>query len=205
MLYTDVVICAAALIIAIWFRPWQMLRAAPLQNSWLTCLLVLPWMWGAQRLLPPGLALQLSGASLLVLMFGWPLAIITILLIAAIGGWLANAPLHQMLMLATWNGVVPATLALGIGLTIRRLLPKHLFIYILGRGFIATGLAMSVAGCLSVLLHPQRPDTELSLVMLAHILMASGEAFATGMLTAIFVAFKPEWMVTWSDRRYLSN
>jgi uncharacterized membrane protein len=25
----------------------------------------------------------------------------------------------------------------------------------------------------------------------------------TGMLTAIFVAYRPEWLLTWSDRRYL--
>ena len=27
----------------------------------------------------------------------------------------------------------------------------------------------------------------------------------TGMLTAVFVAFKPEWLATWSDRLYLSR
>ena len=35
--------------------------------------------------------------------------------------------------------------------------------------------------------------------------MAWGEAFATGMLVAIFVAFKPEWLATWSDARYLTD
>jgi uncharacterized membrane protein len=33
--------------------------------------------------------------------------------------------------------------------------------------------------------------------------MAWGDAFVTGMLTAIFVAFKPAWLATWSDRLYL--
>jgi uncharacterized membrane protein len=33
--------------------------------------------------------------------------------------------------------------------------------------------------------------------------MAWGEALLTGMLTAIFVAYRPEWLLTWSDRRYL--
>jgi uncharacterized membrane protein len=34
-------------------------------------------------------------------------------------------------------------------------------------------------------------------------LMAWGDAFLTGMLVAIFVAFRPEWLATWSDQRYL--
>ncbi|MEN9472183.1 MAG: hypothetical protein RLZZ495_272, partial [Pseudomonadota bacterium] len=34
-------------------------------------------------------------------------------------------------------------------------------------------------------------------------LMAWGDGFMTGMLTAIFVAYRPEWLATWSDRIYL--
>jgi uncharacterized membrane protein len=42
-------------------------------------------------------------------------------------------------------------------------------------------------------------------MVVAQWLMAWGDAFLTGMLTAIFVAFRPEWLLTWSDRRYLEN
>ena len=34
-------------------------------------------------------------------------------------------------------------------------------------------------------------------------LMAWGDAFLTGMFGAIFVAFVPQWLATWSDQRYL--
>jgi uncharacterized membrane protein len=33
--------------------------------------------------------------------------------------------------------------------------------------------------------------------------MAWGDAFLTGMFGAIFVAFVPQWLATWSDTRYL--
>ena len=46
-------------------------------------------------------------------------------------------------------------------------------------------------------------DTSLSLV--ARWLMAWGDAFTTGMLAAIFVAFRPQWLATWSDRLYLGR
>jgi uncharacterized membrane protein len=39
--------------------------------------------------------------------------------------------------------------------------------------------------------------------MLGRWLIAWGDAVATGMLTAVFVAYRPEWLLTWSDRRYL--
>jgi uncharacterized membrane protein len=37
------------------------------------------------------------------------------------------------------------------------------------------------------------------------LLLASGEAFLTGGLTAIFVAYRPQWMLSFQDARYLSR
>jgi uncharacterized membrane protein len=56
---------------------------------------------------------------------------------------------------------------------------------------------------MSAYVQPPPESTELGSVLLGHWLMAWGEAFSTGMLVAIFVAFKPEWLATWSDARYL--
>jgi uncharacterized membrane protein len=76
-------------------------------------------------------------------------------------------------------------------------------VYILGRAFIATALAVTLTGYLAVLAS-HKPDTlDTDEWMLAHWLLGWGEAISTGMLTAIFVAFKPEWMLTYSDQRYL--
>ena len=33
--------------------------------------------------------------------------------------------------------------------------------------------------------------------------MAWGDGTLTGMVCAVFVAFKPEWLATWSDTLYL--
>ena len=60
----------------------------------------------------------------------------------------AAAALHR----GVWLGVVPATLAMALGAALRRWLPHHLFVYILGRGFFATAVAGSLAGALSVAL-----------------------------------------------------
>jgi uncharacterized membrane protein len=192
-----------ALTLALLFKPWASLRAQGLQHPWLGCLAVLPWLWAVQRLLPEGLPLQLSGACLLVLMFGWPLAVLTLLPVAALGAWLAGAGLDQAVALAFWNGVLPATLGLLIGLATRRWLPRHLFVYILARGFFGTAIAMGLAGVAWEFWRPQPPGSEFTTLLLGHVLLAWGEAFATGGLTAIFVAFLPHWLLTYSDARYL--
>ncbi|MGE5453313.1 MAG: hypothetical protein ACM3VZ_15900 [Acidobacteriota bacterium] len=207
------------------FKPWLALKHQPLQHPWLAAMVILPWVWWLQQLLPSGVALRVGGASLLVLMFGWPLAIWSLPVVAAgsvlIGAYgprfgispqtlpTSDATLSlaqrgvEMGATLVWTGIVPATLALLIGLGIRRWLPNHLFVYILGRGFFGTALAISLTGVLGWLTGrvPVTMNTEEWL--LGHWLLGWGEAISTGMLTSVFVAFKPHWLLTYSDARYL--
>lgn len=199
----SLVVVIVALAVALALRPWRQLRGAPIWHPWLACLVLLPWVWAAQRVMPGGVAVQLSGACLMVLMLGWPLAVLSLVPIAAVGAWLGGIAWPMALDHLAWNGIVAATLALAIGLATRRWLPKHPFVFILGRGFIVTALAMMGAGTMSTYLTPPSESTELGSVLLGHWLMAWGEAFSTGMLVAIFVAFRPQWLATWSDARYL--
>jgi uncharacterized membrane protein len=150
---------AAGAGVALWFRPFAVLREHALRAPWFAVLVILPLAWSTLRV-PGGPSLQLSGACLLVLMFGWPLAVWTLLAIAAIGAWLLGASPAQAIELAAWHGVVPATLALGVGIAIRRWLPSHLFVYILGRGFIGTALALMAAGAVATFVRPLPATTD---------------------------------------------
>ena len=201
----------AAAVLALRFKPWQTLRRSELRHPWLAMLVLLPWLWSTSANLPGGLPLQLSMAALTVLMFGWPLACLSWLAAALAAAWLARPavgadPLAWALLageIAAWNGVLPGTLGLGLGLATRRWLPPHPMIYILARGFAATLLAMAATGALWVATQPLPAGAEAASLLLGRWLVAWGDAVITGMLTAIFVAYRPEWLLTWSDRRYL--
>jgi len=199
----------AALVVAVPFKPWQVLRHEPLQNPWLVAMMALPVMWWTRHLLPSNVALHTSGAALMVLMFGWPLTMWSMPLVSlaaavlALRSWPPAAAWAEMLAQTVWSGVIPATLSLLIGLGIRRWLPHHLFVYMLGRAFIGTALAITATGALA-LIAQHKPDTlDAEEWMLGHWLLGWGEAISTGMLTSIFVAFKPHWLLTYSDQRYL--
>lgn len=202
---------AAAAGLALAFRPWTMLREPALRHPWLAALVLLPWVWSTAAHLPGGLPVQLSLAALTVLMFGWPLAAWTwfaaALAAAALGrpavvgdlaGWAQSAA-----SIALWNGLLPGSFALVVGLATRRWLPHHLMVYILARGFFATLVAMSVTGAIWVATQPLPPGSEPAAMLVGRWLIAWGDAVATGMLTSIFVAFRPQWLATYSDRRYL--
>ena len=202
-LWLDALIVLPALATALALRPWRAVGVLGPPWPWLALWVGLPLLWGADHLARMPIVQPLSGAALLVLCAGWPLAMLallpTALLTMASSGLDAAEALHRL----AWLGVVPGTLALGLGLALRRWLPQHLFIYILGRGFFATMLACGTAGALALLLTGAPVGSEASDVMLARGLAASGEAFITGMLVAIFVAFRPQWLATYSDRLYL--
>ncbi|MDD2535847.1 MAG: hypothetical protein PHW78_04655 [Macromonas bipunctata] len=194
-----------ALMLALMLRPWRMFAGpgATLLSPMAAALALLPWLWLLPHQLPQGLQLQFSGASLLVLMLGWPLAVLVLALVAlavwAIGPSDAVAVLSQWV----WIGLVPATLALLLGAAMRRWLPPHLFIYTLGRGFLGTALVVFGSGVLYENLHDLLGGVTLHDALVARWLMAWGDAFLTGIITAVFVAFAPQWLATWSDARYL--
>ena len=206
---------AVALAISLWLRPWRMLsrqalekdgpsEPSPLVTPLLATLVVLPWLWALPTLHRMPLQLQWSGACLVVLMLGWPLAIPALVAVGGIAAVLSpSLDWADAVGAIAWQGVVPATLALALGAVIRRLIGTQPFVYVLGRAFLGTAVCLFLANVLGQWSGHSLPGVDGDLSLVARWLMAWGDAFVTGMLTAIFVAFKPEWLATWSDRLYL--
>lgn len=199
----DLLLAMSALAAALLARPWRALAADGPPWPWLAWMLVMPWCWSVDRLGHMPLLQPLSGACLLVLMAGWPLAMLALVPVTLATVWLTGLGWEPALARAVWLGVVPGSLTLLLGAAVRRALPHHLFVYILARGFFATALACGLAASVPLLWQAPATGTELADLLLARGLMASGEAFLTGMLVAIGVAYRPEWLATYSDRLYL--
>lgn len=206
---------AVALAMSLWLRPWRMLsrqalekdgpsEPSPLVTPLLATLVVLPWLWALPTLHRMPLQLQWSGACLVMLMLGWPLAIPALVAVGGIAAVLSpSLDWADAVGTIAWQGVVPASLALALGAVIRRLIGTQPFVYVLGRAFLGTAVCLFLANVLGQWSGHSLPGVEGDLSLVARWLMAWGDAFVTGMLTAIFVAFKPEWLATWSDRLYL--
>lgn len=205
-----------ALAVALAARPWRMLASRkPLAHEahgapsalWtplLATLVCLPWLWALPTLHAMPLQLQWSGACLVVLMLGWPLAIPVLITVGLAAGLISPAlAWADALSAIAWLGVVPATLALGLGALVRHYTGTKPFVYVLGRAFLRTVVCVFAAGALSQWSGRLLPGVDDELSLVARWLMAWGDGFVTGMFAAIFVAFKPDWLATWSDRLYL--
>ncbi|RYF25458.1 MAG: hypothetical protein EOO33_09450 [Comamonadaceae bacterium] len=214
----ETALALVALAAALAAQPWRLLgsravagepgqrAASPLLNPLLATLVVLPWLWALPTLHAMPLQLQWSGACLVALMLGWPLAVPVLLAVGGIAGLLSpSLAWDEALRLAVWQGIVPATLALGVGVLLRRLTGAQMFVYVLGRAFLGTSLCLFAASTLAQWAGHALPGVGEHLSLVARWLMAWGDAVVTGMLCAVFVAFRPDWLATWSDALYLQS
>lgn len=202
----DLLLCVLALGLSLLARPWRAARAA-LWTPALALLVLLPWAWALPRLHAMPLSFQLSGACLAALVLGWPLAVPMLSVVAVIAELIAPTSAGDLLHQLAWQGLVPASLSLAVGTGVRRWIGANPFLFILGRAFLGTAAAVFVANLLAGALAQAGGRTvphDLGLsAPVAWLLMAWGDAFLTGGATAIFVAYRPQWLSTWSDHLYL--
>ena len=212
----DVALLVVALTTAMAMRPWRLLSnrkalvtqnhgdSSPLWTPLLATLVILPWLWALPTLHHMPLQLQWSGACLVMMCLGWPLAVPALSLVGGIAYALSpGLDVAEALRLTVWHGVVPATFAMLWGALLRRWLGTKVFAYIFGRGFAGSVISLFLAGMLSAALGHQLPGVNEDLTTIARWLMAWGDAVVTGMVCAVFVAYKPQWLATWSDDLYL--
>lgn len=94
---------------------------------------------------------------------------------------------------------MPATCLLAFGVLVRRWLPKHLFAYILGRGYLGTLLTSLALGA-----GFQSEAISARDLLVANVLISTGEASVCAMLVAILAVLRPQWLATYSERLYRS-
>jgi uncharacterized membrane protein len=195
----------------------QLLQNAPSQHVYFGAMVILLLIWGIKAGISPGLGYHHLGATLFTLMFGWPLAIIglSIILLASIllpHGEMQNALImHSELIALGVNGflsiVVPVFTSVAILKLTQRFLPDNFFIYIFVIAFFGAGLAVAASRFSSLLLlalvsaYPDSKLFEESLIYTP--LFMFPEMFVTGMLISIFVVYRPEWVITFDDERYI--
>jgi uncharacterized membrane protein len=203
------IVYALLLFLAGYRAPWQSLKDETHLHVFLgSCVLLMP-LWLIKTPILPGLDYHYLGATLMTLMFGWRLAIVgmsVVLVAAVLNGNLdwASYPLNTLVM-----GAVPVAVSYWLLRAIERWLPPNYFVYVFAGAYGGAALALvaTVLSALTVLWlsgvygFAQISDKYFPLILL----LAVPEAFITGIVIALLVTFRPHWVSTFDDNRYLKE
>jgi uncharacterized membrane protein len=185
---------------------WAMLKDAANLNVFLAAGVAVLGLWLIKTGVKPGLNFHLLGATALTLMFRPLFALLAIALItAAVTFWQGEYAAFA----ANWllMGAVPVGVSWALFRLVDGKLPNHLFIYVFLNAFFGAALAVTAVGLASTAFAALAGAYPLAYLLDEYLpyylLMAWAEAFATGMLITVMVVYKPEWVATFDDRRYL--
>ncbi len=190
-------------------RPWRLLRSgfgpSPPATPMLAALTILPflWAWPGWSALP--LALRWSGAPLAVLTLGWPLAVPVLTFAGLSTMFTTGADVAQALSTTVWAGLLPATLILVLGHAVRKALGPHPVAYMFGRAFLVPMLSLAACGFMASALGPGLNGPTAQLQHMAIALLAMGEASWSCAIVSLLVAYRPQWLATWSNAMYFGR
>jgi uncharacterized membrane protein len=197
------------LAVAFWRAPWYHLKEFGSLNILLGMIVAVIVIWMLKAGFTPGLTVHLLGTTLLTLMFGWAFAILSIGIVLVAhtindgSGWMA-LPLEILLL-----GAVPAAVSYGLFRLVDSRLPNNFFIYIFIVAFFGAALAATsavLATSLAQVVSGAYPADKVWHDYTRYaLLIMFPEAFITGMLMTLFVAYRPEWVSTFDDSRYLDG
>jgi len=193
---------------ALQFAKWRELLDNNIRfNALIGLLLGITVLWQLSAGIRPGFNFHLVGSTLFLLMFGWPIALVTLTLVM-LGTWiytdidLITLGINGLLMLAT--PMLFSELLLRFS---QRHLPKNLFLFVMLNGFACAGFAMMmmmIATTLTLLAlsHYTWPEIQYHYLIPAPILIFA-ESFATGAMITAFTVSQPEAVKNFSEQDYL--
>ncbi|SAL49764.1 membrane protein [Caballeronia arvi] len=196
---------AGLLALALLQRPFARVQDATLQNVWLGIIVAVSVLWACNAWFDDGPVIHLLGATLMVTLFDWRLALI---------GTAATTGLAAVVLDASWLSVATTYILFGalpvaVSTLLQRLsnvvLPRNLFTFIAGHGFITSAAAVAAACGATVLLEMALnggPVVIPAAFTRGSLLLGAGEALFTGLLTILITVYKPAWITTYDVRRY---
>ena len=189
---------------------WRRLAEPSRLNLFLAATVAVLALWQIRTGIKPGLAFHLYGMAALTLMFGfWRASFAGVLILLANaafgrGSWTALG-VDALLVAA-----LPAAVSWNVFRLLERRLPNHFFVYVLGNGFFGAALSVAAIGLATTVLMTLAGTYSLDYLLThytpyATLLIGWAEAFSTGMAITVMAVYRPAWLETFDDAKYIQN
>lgn len=127
---------AGLLALALWRNPFKRLHDATLQHVWLAIIVAVSVLWATNAWLEDGTVMHVLGATLVVTLFDWALALVAMAVVTGLAALVFDA---------SWQGIaltflVFGALPVGVSALLQRAavawLPRNLLVFIVSQGFV---------------------------------------------------------------------
>ncbi|PSF13349.1 hypothetical protein C7H09_01695 [Marinobacter fuscus] len=186
---------------------WQRLRQDNgLQHTLFGAAVILGFVWQLRAGISPGLSIHVFGLTVITLMLGWGLAVLSGLMALIITVITGREPLIMFAANGLITVMIPALVSHGIMLWERQRNFSNFFAYIFFCGFFAAGIAVAAAGivmCLMLWSSGTYSFDELVHEYLRYLpLFMIPEGFINGTFVTGLMVFHPDRLTTLDQRRY---
>lgn len=177
-----------------------------IQHSFFGAAVALGFVWQLRAGLSPGLAIHIFGLTVITLMLGWALAVLSGLLALVITVITGREPLVMFAANGLITVMIPALVSHGIMLWERRRNFRNFFAYIFFCGFFGAGLSVAAAGTVMCLLLWTSGTYTFDALVHEYIrylpLFMIPEGFVNGAFVTGLMVFHPDRLSTLDQRRY---
>lgn len=184
-------------------------RSEGIFNRWLWCIFFTSLLWIMRASVVSGLNMHLNGGVLMALMFGWRMSVIGMSLVVLLTAYFNGVLLVNLGTSMVLNAILPATLGYLFFLLCEAKLPRHFFIYVYVSSFFGTWFSTIVSGTviagILALSQAMRWDLLSNDFLPFYYLLGFSEAFLSTAMITLFVVYKPEWVYSFRDSRYLKG
>lgn len=193
---------------------WRRLTDPTQLHVFLGAIVVLMLAWSLKAGVRPGLNLHLLGATAATLMFGRPLASLALTLVLAAvtlnTGWLTGdwrAGWESFALNALCLAILPTAVSERVLRFVERRLPANIFVYLFCAAFFGAGITVFVTGLFTSALFwlagVYTLDELLADYQPYYFMLAFSESWMNGAAMTLMVVYKPHWVGSFDDRRYL--
>jgi uncharacterized membrane protein len=180
---SGLLLAAPVLAAALRSAPWDRFASSEITHVFYGGIFATVVLWSLRATVGEGFAFHLLGVGVFTLLAGPALALIgTAIALAVVWG--------------TWR-------------VVERLLPPNFFIYIFATAFLGSALALGAAGLAGSFVLVEAGGRDAAVVWGDYapylLYLAFGEGTLGGMIITLLVVYRPGWVATFDDARYLTG
>jgi uncharacterized membrane protein len=188
--------------------PWRRFDSSEPVHVWYGTIFAMCVLWSIKASVGATFTFHLLGASVVTLLCGARLALLAVAVVVTVTTWLRDGLWANYALSVLAMGAVPVSITMVVHRVTERYLVPNIFIYFFVVAFLGSGLAMAgsvLIASAAVALAPVQPSTPFDEYSPYVLYLAFGEATVSGMLMTLVVVYRPSWVATFDDKRYLQR